>query len=365
MLDTERQKLSTSFACGNEDRDAYSTTCKLFEANSRLFEFAVVDCHTQLNFLEYQAKWYPALYNKSNAVSGLSLFTWEKVIEVKKLNYYKKNELYKLPVSHDSDGYTDVNTYNLYLNYWDPYKKQYSVKKLAGRLMIIIKQCRAPENDKMTNPISLKFGTDCYENNYILNNTTTCPTSHVDCSNYKLREDVWYKTMVPEQVGIYVEVKRVDGNIADPMIEAYVKSGFGMICVNATTSSKLELTDLQPGEELYFRVFNESDTDRGSFYISMSQTSLSNNTCGTAVELTVGNSCDRSIYHNYGATASGYSSNKAIYGRTDRALDIWLTLEVPSSGNLLVESFEVEDGVTEVIIEAYSSSCGNLKTIGM
>ncbi len=360
ILETERSKLSTSFARGNEDRQAYNTTCKSFEANSSLFEFVVVDCHTELNFLEYQTKWYPSVYNKNNPSTGLSLYTWQQENRGETPQAIQKRDLYKKAISHQSTGYTDVNTFNLYVQCWDPYKKAYSEKQPAGRLMVIVKRCPAPDNDEMAEATEIGFGTDCYSEDYILNNASPSPQAEISCAGNEDKNDVWFTTKVPEQVGMTVELMRLDRNIANPVMEVYVSRNGTLECVSVEAKSFVELVDLVPGEDLYFRVFNENDADFGAFNICLAQSSLNNNTCLTAAKLTTSEVCEQKIYHNYGATASGYPSNKAICGRTDKALDIWFEVEVPASGDLFVESFYVEDGVSEIIMEAYAGSCDNL-----
>ena len=362
VLQSDRRQLASSFARGNDDTEEFNTTCKTFEANSRNFEFIVADCHTEMNFLDYQTRWYPSEYNSDNSTSGLTIFTWELDNRTKSDEVLQKQELYMLPVVHQAQSFTDVRAFNLFIQCWDPYKRQYTEKVAAGRLMVILKRCPTPENDEVENAIALSFGTDCFEDSYILNSATTSRKEQVACSNNREAEDVWFKTTVPEQAGMKVEARRVNTTEADPIVEAYIKRGSQFICVGDQSSSTLEITDLAPGEELYFRVYNQSSAS-GTFFICMSQTALSNNTCNTAAALTVENSCNSKVYHNFGATASGYPSNKALCGRTDRALDIWFTAVVPASGNLFVESFEVEGGVSEVIMEAYAGSCNDLTPV--
>ena len=363
VLASDRLQLASSFARGNDDADAFDTTCKTFEANSRNFEFIVADCHTEMNFLDYQKTWYPSEYNADNSTSGLTIFSWELDNRTKTDETLAKQELYMLPVVHEAASFTDVRAFNLFIQCWDPYKRQYTEKVPAGRLMVILKRCATPDNDLPENAKELSFGTDCFEESHILSSATTSIKSQVACSNNREAEDVWFKTTVPEQAGMNVEVIRVNPTVADPIIEAYITRGSEFICIGDQSSSSQEITDLAPGEELYFRVYNESPADNGTFYICLTQTALSNNTCRTAAPLAVENSCNSKVYHNFGATASGYPSNKAICGQTDRALDIWFTAVVPASGNLFVESFEVDGGVSEIIMEAYAGSCSDLTPV--
>ncbi len=363
ILETERRQLAGSFARGNEDRQEYNTSCKSFEANSQLFEYVLIDCHSKLNLLEYQTMWYPSSYNSDNAAAGLSLFTWQKENRGEPMEIIAKKDLYKLPVAHDSEGYNDIHTYNLYIQCWDPYKKTYSAKQPAGKVMIIIKRCPPPANDDVADAQYIGFGADCYESDYVLNNATPTTIEALKSSEYKTVNDVWFKTNVPEQVGMTVEVNRVNRAIEDPMIEAYVMRGQSMDLIDNPYESVIELNDLVAGEDIYFRVFNQSNSDLGAFYICMTQMSLNNNTCSTAATLEVSDQCEAKTYHNYGASASGYPSNMAICGRTDKALDTWYTLTVPSSGQLFVESFMVDNGVTEIIMEAYAGGCDNLEPI--
>ncbi len=363
VLETERKGLSTSFKRGNEDRDLYNTTCRTFEANSSLFEFAVMDCHGEINFLDYQTKWYPSAYSADGSGGGLTLFTWVMENRGETAEVIAKNELAKRQVAHNSGRYTDVDIYNLYVQCWDPYQEVYTEKQLAGRVMSIIRKCETPENDEMEGAFDLSFGIDCFEESYVLNSATANQASYLSCSDYSTRADVWFKTMAPEQSGMEIKAIRTSGATANPVIEVYYMRNGKLTCANNTVASTLEMTDLIPGEELYFRVFNKAVEDEGTFTICLSQVALQNNTCATAVPLAVNTNCSAKVYHNFGATASGYPSNKAVCGRTDNAKDIWFEVEVPRSGNVYVESFKVDGGVDEIIMEAYAGACGDITPI--
>lgn len=363
VLGKERKGLSSSFARGKEDRSLFNTTCKAFEANASLFEFLVLDCHGEINFLDYQTKWYPSSYNTSNPTGGLTVFTWMMENKGEVAQSINKSQLAKSAVSHNATGYTDINVYNLYVQCWDPYKKSYSDKQPAGKLMLIMKRCATPDNDLMANAEMINFGSDCSQASYLINNSTASRSSEVSCSPYQNVKDVWFKTIVPEQSGMTVQANRADSKMTDPLIEVFVMRNGKLACVNQEVASLIEMTDLIPGEEVYFRVFNTDDSQNGAFTMCLMQSALNNNTCATAATLSVGSTCDSKIYHNFGATASAYPSNKALCGRSDRARDVWFKAVVPASGNLFVESFQIDGGVSEVIMEAYSGSCGNLQAV--
>ncbi len=84
-----------------------------------------------------------------------------------------------------------------------------------------------------------------------------------------------------------------------------------------------------------------------------------NDDCSNAIALTVNNSCSSSSYSNASGTNSGTLPDPgcSIYS----GADVWFSIEVPTSGNLDIES--TADGITDGAMALYSGTCGALTLI--
>ncbi len=90
-----------------------------------------------------------------------------------------------------------------------------------------------------------------------------------------------------------------------------------------------------------------------------STTSLSNDDCSGAITLTVSASCNIKDYSNVGATSSGKTPSFSC-GNTGTTKDVWFKTKVPSTGKITIETSQVNNGLTDVIMQVYSGSCTNL-----
>ena len=84
-----------------------------------------------------------------------------------------------------------------------------------------------------------------------------------------------------------------------------------------------------------------------------------NNSCTNASPLTVKNNCVPDVYDNFLATPSGVTPGFSC-GSAGIASDIWFTIEVPTSGDFVIESTPLSGGLTDMIIQLYTGSCGSL-----
>ena len=88
-------------------------------------------------------------------------------------------------------------------------------------------------------------------------------------------------------------------------------------------------------------------------------TTLSNNNCTGAIALSVSATCSAKTYSNVGATASGASPGFSC-GSTGSTKDVWFKVVVPSSGKVTIETRQITSGLTDLIMQVYSGSCGNM-----
>lgn len=85
----------------------------------------------------------------------------------------------------------------------------------------------------------------------------------------------------------------------------------------------------------------------------------SNDICIDAINLTVGNGCNPGIYDLDYATED---TNLAYIscGQTDTDKDVWFSAVIPVTGNLTIETSNVQNGLIDLAMEAYTGTCGAL-----
>lgn len=87
-----------------------------------------------------------------------------------------------------------------------------------------------------------------------------------------------------------------------------------------------------------------------------------NDGCAGAIPVPVKNACVPDVYDNLLASPSG-SSPTFSCGVTGAADDVWFMTEVPASGDLTIETTQVAGGLTDMVVQVYSGSCGSLVTL--
>ncbi len=88
-----------------------------------------------------------------------------------------------------------------------------------------------------------------------------------------------------------------------------------------------------------------------------------NDVCEDVIVLTGNTSCNPVTVSNVNATASGSTSGFSC-GSTGTTKDVWFSFIVPTTGNISIETIQISGGLTDLIIQAYSGSCGSLTAIG-
>lgn len=357
VLKKERYKLSKSFSRGNDDRLLYNSSCRIFESNSSLFEFNILDCYGEINLLEYQTKWYPAINSKSNSTASLTLFTWREQNKGGTSKLIQKSTLARNIVEHQGDNYMDVRNYTLYMQCWDPYSETYSNQYPAGQVMVVLKKCKMPENDKIENALTIHSSNSCKEILYSMNNASPSEEEMLQCSPWKDSPDVWFKMNWSNQNSVEFTLGSYKPSTSKLKIQAYAHRDSTWQCLSMEGHDYMQIENAIQGEEIYVRVYSSTDVETEPFWLCLTQNTLKNDICSSAIELEVVSSCSPKVFHNIGAQASGWPNNKPICGRIEVARDIWFTAVVPSSGHLNIETFYIQNGVEEIIMEAYSGNC--------
>lgn len=230
----------------------------------------------------------------------------------------------------------------------------------------------SPLNDACVNAIALPVDSTCTPLTYTnigANASSTLPT--LSCSSAGNQEDVWFTAIVPENGNLVIETVPLDSNgLADMAIQAYIGENCTALVEVAcndnadanSTHARIELIGETPGVEVYFRVVSNSLT-QGNFGIcAHSIDPPANDACADAIALTVGDTCMPAVFTNVDATTS--PELPSFFCTNPGTLkDVWFTAVVPASGNLAVETVQIEGGLNDMSIQAYTGSCGTLERI--
>jgi hypothetical protein len=85
--------------------------------------------------------------------------------------------------------------------------------------------------------------------------------------------------------------------------------------------------------------------------------------CTNAIKITVNNTCTNNNFTNQNATATAGPPAFTCGNPGAVIKDIWYKLTIPSSGNVTIETSQVSGGLTDVLIQVYSGTCGSLAAI--
>jgi hypothetical protein len=111
----------------------------------------------------------------------------------------------------------------------------------------------------------------------------------------------------------------------------------------------------QPGAKIYGNFQNASCT----LSQDCSDVPPVNDICVTAIELTPTQSCITWPYHNIN---SGSSNGLSAFdcGDSNDVKDVWFSVVVPSTGQVVIETSTINSGLSDLIMELYTGDCFNL-----
>ncbi len=84
-----------------------------------------------------------------------------------------------------------------------------------------------------------------------------------------------------------------------------------------------------------------------------------NDDCINALQLPIYTTCEDQIFTNVAATNSGINVGLDCSDSGDE-LDVWFMVEIPATGNLIVETTQIPGGLEDMMIQSYSGSCESL-----
>lgn len=202
--------------------------------------------------------------------------------------------------------------------------------------------------------------------------TTASATASIDpisCANASdYDDDVWFKFICPSNViNIYPEEGSLisTGAFADMGMEIYDAVFGSQSCTaNYGVGSKTSFSGIA-GNTYYIRIWTMGNTDRAVFSLCVQNSydvspSHVNNTCGTAINLTVGAGvCTNAVTGNlFDADITGaLTGNPNCTVNTTLKNDVWYKATVPSTGNLVVQTSATHSAVNDLVLIAYTNNC--------
>ncbi len=211
-------------------------------------------------------------------------------------------------------------------------------------------------NDVCSNAIPLNVGSTCTQTMA----TFTDATNTID--NTCDENDVWFSVVVPTTGEILVET--YEGSTDDVELDVFSGSCGSLTSINpdgcqdedngpeGNNMEATTITGLSPGDILYIMVDDRGDG--GDFSICVTDnTPASNDICANAIPLTAGSTCTQTMATFTGAT-------NTIDNTCDEN-DVWFSVVVPATGEILVETYE--GSTDDVELDVFSGSCGSLTSI--
>lgn len=220
-------------------------------------------------------------------------------------------------------------------------------------------------NDICSNAIVIPTTPNCdlsqvYSNHFSTdeNNGSQPPA----CATYLAGSDLWYQFEVTADGFLSVRLDLVingdypyNANVAEVYAGTCGSLQF-LQCAFLDIQNSLDIVNRTPGEILYVRIIQDSFKP---YVICTAE--LSNNLCLGAEEIPVGTCITTD---NFGATPSDNPHPGLLCGNSGIGNDVWYSTIVPASGNLTVETNEIQNGLTSINLEVYDGSgCNALNPI--
>ncbi len=190
--------------------------------------------------------------------------------------------------------------------------------------------------------------------------TETAPT----CVATGTNDDVWFKFTATNTTHKVV-LSNVSG-FTDMAMAVYSGACGSLVQVQCSDPNTMDLTGLTVGQEYKIRVWTSSATTAttATFNICVGTPPPppANDNCATPTALTVGTDFASSAIttSNAGATADGTAQSC----QTSTANNIWYSVVVPASGNVIIETGSVSGSTyTDSVVNVFSGSCGSLTPV--
>ncbi len=194
------------------------------------------------------------------------------------------------------------------------------------------------------------------------------------CANSYNNDDIWY-SFVATTNGIRINFSNArqalssgNANVGYALYENNCPSSASAFsCSNnigGGSGSEL-IGGLTPGNTYYLSLYSFGTNNYMTFdFCLINETLAANDECGNAIALTVTNGfCTSPVAGDLSnaTTSPGFGSPACT--SLSSSEDVWFSAIVPASGNVIVQTSAVNTAINELVMEAYSGSCGALTLI--
>ncbi|MBK7763210.1 MAG: choice-of-anchor D domain-containing protein [Bacteroidetes bacterium] len=243
----------------------------------------------------------------------------------------------------------------LYLRVWDftnPFK--------GGNFQLCVWEPNTPENDTCAYAIPLTVGSTCSYSTFT-NYGCTAESSSVSptpsCGAFQ-GGDVWFTVVIPSSGHLTLQNLNVSNiNVRSTVYTGTCGAMNEIACMGPNAYFNIHDHTMQ-GQTLFIRVWNFGNEFGGGIFklCAWEPNTPENDSCQFAIPLTVGSTCNYSTHNNLGCTSESTTIAPNPSCGAYQGGDVWFTLQVPSSGHLVIGNQNVSNISTRIAI--YTGSCG-------
>jgi large repetitive protein len=193
----------------------------------------------------------------------------------------------------------------------------------------------------------------------------TCITT--DSNN----DDIWYRFTATTTTH-----KLLTTQLKNTITGASTSLGYAVYSSCPTTTASLtcagnigfsnasaNITGLTIGTVYYLRLWIPTSNNYGSFQFCLLEVPQ-NNECTGAINLPVGNGfCINAVSGSLATATTSPGFGAPACQLSASSVDVWYKATVPATGNLIVQTSAAIPAVSDLVMEAYSGSCGGLNFI--
>lgn len=243
----------------------------------------------------------------------------------------------------------------LYLRVWDfanPFK--------GGNFQLCVWEPNTPENDTCAYAIPLTVGSTC---NYTTYNNIGCTAESISvsplpsCGAFQ-GADVWFTVVIPNSGHLTLQNLNVSNiNVRTSVYTGTCGAMNEITCMGPNAYYNIHDHTMQ-GQTLYLRVWNYGNEYGGGTFklCAWEPITPENDSCIYAIPLSVGTTCISTTYNNMGCSSESSSLAPNPSCGAYEGGDVWFTLQVPTSGHLIIGNQNVSNISTHMAI--YTGSCG-------
>jgi hypothetical protein len=264
-------------------------------------------------------------------------------------------------------GLTPGKTY--YLRLWS----QFNFTSISLSFSVQNINPVTPSNEALTaTPLTVNDGgSKCISPVFYTTGSATRSVPNPPCSSDN-DDDVWFKFTQKTAGGVIIYLEEGAQTSSSGLLQLGmeiidVASGLVASCSSVFPGASSAFSGAA-GSEYYIRIWTIGTTGRGVFSLCV-QNSFDilppNDTCAAAQNLVVGNGgCTNPVIGNLYNSNSTPGLTKPLCTSVNALTnDVWYKLTVPASGNVVIQTSATTSYVNDLLMQAYTGSCGALTEI--